>query len=123
MARFAAVIASNVCQRFPCRAATVMAAKAVCADITVIDIGWAPALRGMALLTIVATRHMGIVFASGDGCVMAAKAGTQYGKMIDLGGRHPAAIAMALAALLIGTDVSVVFSSGIDTVVTTLTTA
>ena len=80
------------------RIGAVMAAGTVAADVDVIKVCGHPAIAGMTIVTGVAARNVGRVFARCDIAVVAGLTGTDDLSVVHHGGRRPKIHAMAVFA-------------------------
>ena len=113
----------NMRKVLACSINTVMAAGAIARDIYMIEIGWQPGNRRVAVIAIRAARNMLCILSGRSYAVMAGAAGTQHLRMVDCVNRHPDIRVMAVFTDIGRLNMREALAGGFDTVVTTGTVA
>lgn len=90
----------------------VVTTRTVAADAAVIEIGRHPAVGGVAQITGIVTRHMVGRLAGSGGTVVAAKARTDDGIVIDTQDRYPGRIAVTVLTYVTGLDMACMLTGG-----------
>mgnify|MGYP001455951219 CR=1 FL=1 len=88
------------------------------AEHRVLEVGWHPGGRGVAIGTLLRSQEVSCRFASRHDAVVAARTRTQHLRVVDADHRYPRARAMAVFTHVGGARMRGALARGIDTVVT-----